>query len=79
MRCHLTLVRTAIIKTLQTINAGEDVGKREHSCMVGGNVNWYISFISNLLARTIILMRTCPHAKKASYVHVNLLPCLLSV
>ena len=28
-------------KSLQTINAGESVEKREHSCTVGGNVNWY--------------------------------------
>ena len=28
-------------KTLQTINAGKGVEKREHSCTVGGNVNWY--------------------------------------
>ena len=27
-------------KNLQTINAGEGVEKREHSCTVGGNVNW---------------------------------------
>ena len=26
-------------KSLQTINAGEGVDKREHSCTVGGNVN----------------------------------------
>ena len=26
-------------KNLQTINAGEGVGKREHSCTAGGNVN----------------------------------------
>ena len=42
MRCHLTLVIMAIIKkkkNLQTINAGEDVEKRESSCTVGGNVN----------------------------------------
>ena len=31
----------AIIKNLQTINAGEGVEKREPSCTVGGNVNWY--------------------------------------
>ena len=31
MRYHLTLVRMAIIKKLQTINAGEDVDKREPS------------------------------------------------
>ena len=28
-------------KSLQTINAGEGVEKREHSCTVDGNVNWY--------------------------------------
>ena len=27
-------------KSLQAINAGEGVEKREHSCSVGGNVNW---------------------------------------
>ena len=31
MRYHLTLVRMAIIKSLQTINAGKDVDKREPS------------------------------------------------
>ena len=39
MRYHLTLVRMALIKSLQTVNAGEGVEKREHSCTVGGNVN----------------------------------------
>ena len=39
MRYHLTLVRMAIIKSVQTINAGEGVKKREHSCIIGGNVN----------------------------------------
>ena len=35
--------QTAIIqkKNLQTINAGEDVEKKEPSCTVGNNVNWY--------------------------------------
>ena len=28
-------------KSLQTINAGEDVEKRERSCTVGGNLKWY--------------------------------------
>ena len=28
-------------KSLQTINAGEGVEKKEPSCTVGGNVNWY--------------------------------------
>ena len=39
MRYHLTLVRMAIIKNLQTINAGEGVEKREPFCTVVGNVN----------------------------------------
>jgi len=41
MRYHLTLVRMAITKNLQTTNAGKGVEKREHSCTVGGNVNSY--------------------------------------
>ena len=40
IRYHLTPVRMAIIKNLQTINAGEGVEKREPSYTVGGNVNW---------------------------------------
>ena len=28
-------------KNLQTMNAGEGMEKREPSCTVGGNVNWY--------------------------------------
>ena len=28
-------------KSLQTINAGEDVAKRKPSYTVGGNANWY--------------------------------------
>ena len=39
MRYHLTPVRMAIIKNLQTIIAGESVEKREPSCTLGGNVN----------------------------------------
>ena len=31
-------------KSLQTINAGVGVEKREHSCTVGGNVYWYSHF-----------------------------------
>ena len=33
------LVRMAIIKKLETINAGKGVLKMEPSCTVGGNVN----------------------------------------
>ena len=39
MRYHLTPVGMAISKSLQTINAGEGVEERKHSCTVGGNVN----------------------------------------
>ena len=39
MRYHLTPVRMAIKKNLQTINSGEGVEKREPSYTVGGNVN----------------------------------------
>ena len=39
MRYHLTQVRKAAIKNLQTINAGEGVEKREPSYTVGGNAN----------------------------------------
>ena len=34
-------VRMAAIKSLQTINAGEGVEKREASCTVDGNANAY--------------------------------------
>ena len=37
---HLTLLRMAIIKSLQTINAGEGAEKREPSYTIYGNVNW---------------------------------------
>ena len=43
-RYHLTPVRMAIIKNLQTINAGEGVEKRECSCTVGGNVSSYCRY-----------------------------------
>ena len=39
MRYHLTLVRMAAIQSLQTINAGEGVEKKEPSYTVGGNAN----------------------------------------
>ena len=38
-RYHLTPVRMAAIKNLQTINAGEVVEKKEPSYTVGGNAN----------------------------------------
>ena len=39
VRYHLMLVRLAMIKNLQTVNAGEGVEKRETSYTVGGNAN----------------------------------------
>ena len=39
MRYHFTPVRMAAIKSLQAINAGKGVEKREPSYTVGGNAN----------------------------------------
>ena len=39
MRYHFTPVRMAAVKSLQAINAGEGVEKREPSYTVGGNAN----------------------------------------
>ena len=39
MRYHVTPVRVSLIKSLQTINAGEGVEKMEPSCTLGGNLN----------------------------------------
>ena len=39
MRYYLTVSEWPSSKSLQTINAGESVEKREHSCTVGENVN----------------------------------------
>ena len=41
VRYHLTPVKMATIKNLQTINTGEGMEKREPSYTVNGNVNWY--------------------------------------
>ena len=38
---HLTLVRMAIIRNLQTVDAGEGVEKRENFDAIGVNVNGY--------------------------------------
>ena len=39
MRYYLLPVRMAAIKYLQTINAGEDVERKDRSYTVGGNAN----------------------------------------
>ena len=41
MRYHLTPVKWPSSKSLQIINAGEAVEKREPSYTAGGNVNWF--------------------------------------
>jgi len=41
MTYYLTLMRMAIIKSIQIINDGEGVEKREPSYTVGGNEIWY--------------------------------------
>ena len=41
MRYHLTPVRMVRSRSLQTVNAGEGVEKRELSYTVGGNANQY--------------------------------------
>ena len=43
MRYHLTPARKAIIKSLQTINVGEDPEKKEYSCTIDGNGNWPVT------------------------------------
>ena len=37
---YLMPVRVAKITNQETIDAGEDVEKREPSCIIGGNANW---------------------------------------
>ena len=38
------LLKKILSKNLQIINPGEGVEKREPSCTVGGNVNWYCHY-----------------------------------
>ena len=41
MRYYLAPAKMAISKSLQIVNAGEGVEKREPSHTLGGNVNWF--------------------------------------
>ena len=40
MKYHLTLVRMAVIKSLQAINAVDCIKKREPPCTTVGNLGW---------------------------------------
>ena len=41
MRFHVIPVIMAIIEKSTNNNCWRGCGKREHSCIVGGNINWY--------------------------------------
>ena len=62
MRYHLTYVRMAIFKSLQMINVGEDVEKRERLYAIGRNVNycshWKIVFVVTELQSSVPLFVT---------------------
>ena len=49
MRYHLTLVRMAITKkSINTINTGESVERREPSYTIGGNVNCTVTMENSM-------------------------------
>ena len=49
MRYHLTLVRMAITKkSINTINTGEGVERREPSYTIGGNVNCTVTMENSM-------------------------------
>ena len=41
IKFHTSLVKIALIKILQIVNAGVGVEKRELPYTVGGNINWH--------------------------------------
>ena len=45
MCCHLTVVRMAIIKILQIINAAESKEKKESPYTIDGYINWYSHYV----------------------------------
>ena len=63
-------------KSLQTINVGKGVDKREDSCFVGGNVNWYNHYgrkYSVQFSRSVLSDSLWPHEPQ----HTRL-PCPLA-
>ena len=46
-------------KNLQTINAGENMEKREPSCTVGGNVNWYSHYGEQCVCVCVLVAQLC--------------------
>ena len=60
MRHYLPPVRMAIIKNIQTINAGEGVEKRKPSCTIGGNLFIYFFFFSFIfISWRLITLQYC--------------------
>ena len=56
-------------KSLQTINSWESVEKREHSCTVGGNVNWYSHWqYGDFLKKTMNKTTIWPSNPTPSYI-----------
>ena len=47
-------------KSLQAINTGEGVEKREYACSVGGNVNWYSHYRRWYAAAAAKSLQSCP-------------------
>ena len=61
MRYHFTQSEWPSSKSLQTINAGEGVEKRQYSCTVGGNVNWHSHYERRYAAAAAAkLLQSCP-------------------
>ena len=45
---NLTLLKMVTSKRPQITNLGEDVEKRELSCTIGGNINWYSHYENSM-------------------------------
>ena len=58
IRYHLSPIRMAINENLQTIHAGEGVGKKEPSYAVGRTINWYSHYGEQYAASA--LLQSCP-------------------
>ena len=59
MRFHLTPVRMSIIKK-SIINPGEGVDKKESSCTVSRNGNWFNDYGEQYAAAAAKSLQSCP-------------------